>query len=35
MNLKIQELFNDFKDFIGEDAQYSISEHLKPRPKHV
>ncbi|CAF0874957.1 unnamed protein product [Brachionus calyciflorus] len=33
-NSKIQELFNDFKDYIGEDAQYTLSEQLKPRIKH-
>ncbi|RNA20609.1 rap guanine nucleotide exchange factor 1-like isoform X5 [Brachionus plicatilis] len=33
-NVKIHELFNDFKDYIGEDAQYNLSEQLKPRTKH-
>lgn len=31
---KIQKFFNNFEDYFGEDAQYSLSEQLKPRLKH-
>lgn len=33
-NQKVEQFFNNFEDFFNEEAQYSLSEQLKPRSKH-
>jgi len=33
-DIKIQKFFNNFEDYFGEDAQYTLSEQLKPRSRH-